>query len=42
MTFYSGNISTEIAKNCETELFYMCQDIVKVKSGKFVTWVKHL
>jgi len=42
MTFYSGNISTEIANNCETELFYMCQEIVKVKTGKFVTWVKHL
>jgi hypothetical protein len=41
MTFNSGIISTEIAQNCETELFYMCQEIVKVKTGKFVTWVIH-
>jgi hypothetical protein len=42
MTFYSGYISTEIAQNCETELFYMCQEIVKVKTGKWVTLVKQL
>jgi hypothetical protein len=42
MTFNSGYISTEIAQNCETELFYMCQEIVKVKTGKWITLVKQL